>query len=500
MLLVMTQLIEESPSKEQSDAKTGLSPKSESRKSFVVSPVATNKRRSSILIRRESISDYSRNSLASNRRSSVLPVIDDSQAESPEQKLPSQKRSSSGRVSLTEIEEFETPDEDDTTTNLAAHLDTIAEDEAPCSPEQAEAEAEAEVDTTQAQNRLLHECRQPVGAVPTMEAFLTDQFNLDHNVRKIGEGTFGEAFKIGNQVLKVVPIDGSVPVNGEKQKSSEELYAEVAIHNALRKLREDTDADNACATFIETYAMRVCRGRYPQLLVEEWEKWDERCGSENDHVGIFPEDQLYTIFVYSDGGCDLEQFTFASFDEVRSMLLQVCLGLAVAEEACKFEHRDLHWGNLLLKRGGTMKRCSTTGVSTEYTLRGVDILAETGGLDVQIIDFTLSRLETSGGFVAFCDLAEDPELFQGPKHDAQAETYRRMNKATRGAWASFAPRTNVWWIYYLATMIIDHKIDAFTCTSQQKHDLKSFRKSIMKYENASDVVWDEFFKDTWRVL
>ena len=27
------------------------------------------------------------------------------------------------------------------------------------------------------------------------------------------------------------------------------------------------------------------------------------------------------------------------------------MALAVAEEACGFEHRDLHWGNLLLQRG-----------------------------------------------------------------------------------------------------------------------------------------------------
>ena len=30
---------------------------------------------------------------------------------------------------------------------------------------------------------------------------------------------------------------------------------------------------------------------------------------------------------------------------------QTAMALAVAEEACGFEHRDLHWGNLLLQRG-----------------------------------------------------------------------------------------------------------------------------------------------------
>ena len=41
-------------------------------------------------------------------------------------------------------------------------------------------------------------------------------------------------------------------------------------------------------------------------------------------------------------------------------------------------------------------------------------------LQVTLIDFTLSRLVTVTGEVAFCDLAADPELFKGPKGSVQA--------------------------------------------------------------------------------
>ena len=51
--------------------------------------------------------------------------------------------------------------------------------------------------------------------------------------------------------------------------------------------------------------------------------------------------------------------------------------------------------------------------------RGVDIGASTAGVEVTLIDFTLSRLRTADGAGAFCDLAADPELFQGPRGDCQ---------------------------------------------------------------------------------
>lgn len=35
---------------------------------------------------------------------------------------------------------------------------------------------------------------------------------------KVGEGTYGEAFRAGDTVCKIVPIDGDSQVNGEVQK------------------------------------------------------------------------------------------------------------------------------------------------------------------------------------------------------------------------------------------------------------------------------------------
>ena len=69
-----------------------------------------------------------------------------------------------------------------------------------------------------------------------MEALLREHIDLAQ-VRKIGEGTFGEAFRGGDIVFKIVPLDGATLVNGEVQKRADEILAEVAISLTLSQLR-----------------------------------------------------------------------------------------------------------------------------------------------------------------------------------------------------------------------------------------------------------------------
>lgn len=67
------------------------------------------------------------------------------------------------------------------------------------------------------------------------------------------------------------------------------------------------------------------------------------------------------------------------------MFEQVTFSLAVAEEALQFEHRDLHWGNVLVKK--------TDVKVVDYVVLGQSFQVESHGVQVSIIDFTLSRLD-----------------------------------------------------------------------------------------------------------
>ncbi|KAL3515873.1 hypothetical protein ACH5RR_022775 [Cinchona calisaya] len=304
------------------------------------------------------------------------------------------------------------------------------------------------------------------------------------NIIKIGEGTFGEAFKVGETVCKIVPFGGDFRVNGEVQKKSEELLEEVMLSCTLNQLRHCEDVSNACTSFIQTIDLRVCQGHYGAALIKAWEDWDGKHGSENGHPKEFPENQYYVVFVQEHGGQDLESFVLLNFDEARSLLVQVTLALAVAEAAYEFEHRDLHWGNILLNRKGSEM--------LSFTLEGRKVKVRTYGLLISIIDFTLSRINT-GEDILFLDLSSDPELFEGPKGDKQFDTYRKMKEVTDECWQGSFPKTNVLWLQYLVDILLLKK--SYDRTSKNERDLRSLKKRLNSYGSARDAASDPFFSD-----
>ncbi|KAF3793275.1 Serine/threonine-protein kinase haspin [Nymphaea thermarum] len=309
------------------------------------------------------------------------------------------------------------------------------------------------------------------------------------NISKVGEGTYGEAFKGGGCVFKIVPIDGDFLVNGEVQKRSSELLEEVLLSLALNSLRGhlgEESKKNTCKNFIETRGIRVCQGAYEEFLIKAWQDWDLKHTSENDHPESFPKQQCYVVFILEDGGKDLESFVLKNFDEARSLLIQVTAALAVAEVACEFEHRDLHWGNILLSHN--------SDETVEFVFKGQQLHARTFGLSISIIDFTLSRMN-NGNSILFMDLASDPALFEGPKGDKQSETYRKMLEVTHGCWEESFPKTNVLWLQYLVDVLLTKK--TFGQTTKDERELRSLKKRLLSCNSAEDALMDSFFAPLW---
>ena len=162
----------------------------------------------------------------------------------------------------------------------------------------------------------------------------------------------------------------AIQVNGEPQKRAQEISAEVAVALTLSELRPKAGgaelpspqtqrqcihhqqsltsqvshwitsdkalrlsaarfpcagaaAQNSTQGFVQTYGVGVCGGGYAPALIREWRAWDKRNGSENDPVDVFGPEQLFVVFVVANGGADLEHFEVQSYEEARSITLQV---------------------------------------------------------------------------------------------------------------------------------------------------------------------------------
>ncbi|KNE72773.1 hypothetical protein AMAG_17101 [Allomyces macrogynus ATCC 38327] len=126
------------------------------------------------------------------------------------------------------------------------------------------------------------------------------------------------------------------------------------------------------------------------------------------------------------GGTPLED---AAVRDVWGCLVQIATAVGVAERECEFEHRDLHWGNVLVDKDEVCR----------------------------VIDFTFARcVVAEGGGVQYAPIPD--HVFDGDEdEDEQFAVYRRMREVVeRGGkgWSGYYPRTNVLWLQYLARKLV----------------------------------------------
>lgn len=132
---------------------------------------------------------------------------------------------------------------------------------------------------------------------------------------------------------------------------------------------------------------------------------------------MFNEDQLYLTLETNYGGTDMESFLFDNAAQAYSMFLQIAFAIAIAEIELQFEHRDLHWGNILISRVPPYEKII-------FKLGGKEVKIGSYGIKATIIDYTMSRL-TTHGLDIYTDLAQDCGIFNG-SGDYQYEIYQLM--------------------------------------------------------------------------
>ncbi|CAJ0576496.1 unnamed protein product, partial [Mesorhabditis spiculigera] len=303
-------------------------------------------------------------------------------------------------------------------------------------------------------------------------------------VVKLGEGTYGEVFAAewnGEAVaFKVIPfLSEPLPeaqqfrINGELPRLAGDVQVELTLCQELSRLAGSYPR-NSTPNFVRTVDARVVGGQWPIQLLEAWDNYAAKKTTENDRPDPAHVDLLHhLLIVQSNGGADLDHFRVETEAYYASILFQVCLSLVAAEKQLRFEHRDLHIGNVLVQE--------TTNVRMDYRLDGADVALNNHGIRVTIIDYTNARLERDGNTIYF-DLEQDPDIFTG-KGLYQFDVYRLMRKANGRDWARFEPKSNLLWVHYLSKEMLKGKKKGIS--KSRKQALQKVFDKALKYDSIT---------------
>jgi serine/threonine-protein kinase haspin len=298
-----------------------------------------------------------------------------------------------------------------------------------------------------------------------------DQWSLEldphFEVTKIAEASFSEVYRLSatspatgikeESVLKLValktPPDAPLPSQTheravrDRESQVEKEMAERDEKDKFKSHVADVLSEvkllqnlNDIPGFTNFRDLMVLQGRPSTSFNNAWKSWNK--ARPRGKKSYFPDPskkasyedtQLWAVIEMGDAGMDVEKLMEAgglsTIWEIWDVFWGVCLGVAKAEEACKFEHRDLHLGNICVRssRG--------TGVMDPTIKDPLRRKFRFSGLETTVIDYTLSRADIVAApdtepTVAFLDLDKDPAIFEGDAaEEYQYEIYRYMRGA-----------------------------------------------------------------------
>jgi serine/threonine-protein kinase haspin len=304
-------------------------------------------------------------------------------------------------------------------------------------------------------------------------------------ITKIAEASFSEVYRLSalnatgitsqESVLKIValktPPDAPLPSQlhtravrdreGQVEKEMAERYendvwkSDVADVLSEVKLLQNL---NHIPGFTNFRDMTILQGRPSTAFANAWKAWNKSRprGKKSEFPDpskktSYDDTQLWAIVEMQDAGTDceklMEQGGLSSIWEVWDVFWGVSLSVAKAEEACRFEHRDLHMGNICVRpsrAGGDItditikdpmrRKYRFTGLETtviDYTLSRADILSSpsrrSSSASVHSVTSSSSIPDTTEQDVAWLDLNKDSALFEGDaSEEYQYEIYRYM--------------------------------------------------------------------------
>lgn len=314
----------------------------------------------------------------------------------------------------------------------------------------------------------------------------SEQLSSHFAITKIAEASYGEVYRLAllssdsaltkadESVLKIIALkpppaakkkmSKAAKKRTEMMSSSEDVASEVRLMQQMTCIPGFTNFREVC----------ILQGRPGDSFISAWSNWNDSQKAKGKESSVFPdprkkgsytEEQLWAVIEMQDAGTDLENIKVKDVWLAWDVFWGVVLALGKGEEAVRFEHRDLHMGNICI-----------SGLNPDHGSEALIVANKKlgyTGIETTLIDYTISRAEmgTSEGEedVAFLDLERDPILFEGDaEEEYQYEMYRHMRAAmylddpladiyerwdeatdTGRTWRGYHPQTNLVWLHFI---------------------------------------------------
>jgi serine/threonine-protein kinase haspin len=139
---------------------------------------------------------------------------------------------------------------------------------------------------------LLEECGQTYCGTYEFSTFI-NTFRFDPIVqaaggdmafRKVGEASYSEVFGVGDVVLKIIPLRDEDLTTSQQNATDEQPFTTDA-KDVQKEIIVTRAMCQVCQGFVKLLKAYVVRGRYPELLLDLWDEYFHRKGSESIRPG-----------------------------------------------------------------------------------------------------------------------------------------------------------------------------------------------------------------------
>lgn len=332
---------------------------------------------------------------------------------------------------------------------------------------------------------------------------------------KIGQGGFATVLKmeLKNEsdqysVWKLMPLKPSKG-SGSRPCCNQTFIKDAATEVKMLFAMSDIDG------FVQFRSAHVVKGSVPDQIVKADEEWVKNLDTNDPYYGTYMTDeypsknQLWLLMEMTDAGQDMDKMLcaarlekrFYSVHETSDIFWGIAEALMRGEVQAEFEHRDLHAGNVCIK-----KRKEPLDLTTEHCIPRLS------KYEVTLIDYTQSRLTLDSGDVLATAIDESifRQMDQDPDAQRQYDVYRDMRnlvkkkkkqRVTMGQmWNEYVPMTNVLWLNHILKelMVMTQSISgsqeelnmivALTKLRSRLGSLSPAMSEAWKYCSARDVV------------